>query len=48
MNLYRFARNVNTAEAILNGTPERRRRRAKNIIVGRTLARVGFWRWLWK
>ena len=48
MNLYKFARNVNTAETILSRDPKRQRRRVKNIILGRALARAGFWRWLWK
>ena len=48
MNLYKLARNVNTIEALTSGDPKRARRRAKNIIVGRALAKAGFWRWLWK
>lgn len=47
MNLYKLARTVNTISALSAGGP-RARRRAKNIVVGRALARAGFWRWLWK
>jgi hypothetical protein len=45
--LFRLARTVNTVEAIASGDPRRIARRGKNIIVGRALRRVGFWRWLW-
>jgi hypothetical protein len=48
VNLYKLARNVNTLTALASGDPKRARRRVKNIIVGRALARAGFWRWLWK
>ncbi len=48
MNLYKLARNSATVAAIASGNPKRIARRAKNIIVGRALARLGFWRWLWK
>ena len=44
MNLYTLARTVNTISAIVRGRPGTR---AKNIVVGRTLARAGFWRRLW-
>jgi hypothetical protein len=47
-NLYRAARLARTAEAVGSGNPRRIRRRGKNIVVGRALARAGFWRWLWK
>jgi hypothetical protein len=47
-NLYRAARLARTAEAIESGNPRRIRRRAKNIVIGRALARAGFWRSLWK
>lgn len=47
-NLYRAARLARTAEAIESGSPRRIRRRGKNILVGRALARSGFWRALWK
>jgi hypothetical protein len=45
--LYRLARGVNTAEALGSGNPRRAGRRVKNIVVGRSLARAGFWRRLW-
>lgn len=47
-SLYRAARTVNTAETLASGNPRRIARRSQNIIVGRTLGRVGFWRTLWK
>jgi uncharacterized membrane protein YbaN (DUF454 family) len=43
--LYKTARMANNIESIAE--PKRAPRRAKNIIVGRALAKVGFWRWLW-
>lgn len=48
MNAYKFARNLNTLSVLASGDPRRIRRRAKNIVVGRALARSGFWAWLWK
>jgi len=48
LNLYKLARNVNTAEVILSGNPQRQRRRATNILKGRLLARSGFFAWLWR
>jgi len=32
---------------IASGKPSRMARRAKNKILGRILARLGFWRFLW-
>lgn len=48
MNLYVIARRYRTARAVLSGNPRRIGRRAKNVIVGRALARAGVFRWLWK
>jgi hypothetical protein len=45
VSLYKLARMLNTANAIAN--PKRLPRRVKNILVGRMLARAGFWRRLW-
>jgi hypothetical protein len=47
-NLYRVARVVNDITTATSGNPHRILRRVKNHIVGRVLARAGFWRWLWK
>ena len=46
--LYRLARLSATTRAIASGNPKRITRRAKNVIIGRALARTGFWRKLWK
>jgi hypothetical protein len=44
---YRAARVSRDIEAVSSGNP-RRISRVKNKIVGRTLARTGVWRRLWK
>lgn len=44
--LYRAARIANTAGALASGKPKRAGRRVRNLAVGRTLARGGFWNWL--
>jgi len=46
--LLRSARRVDDLEALASGNPKRIERRVKNRLVGRALARAGFWRWLWK
>jgi hypothetical protein len=46
-NLYRTARLANDVSALASGNPHQIARRAKNKIVGRALARGGFWRMLW-
>ncbi len=46
--LYQLARIVNTAETVLSGRPDKIVRRAKNIIIGRLLARSGALNKLWK
>jgi hypothetical protein len=46
--LYRAARIANNVETLASGNPSRIRRRAKNILVGRTLGRAGVWRRLWR
>jgi hypothetical protein len=46
-NLYGTARLANNVSALASGNPHRIARRAKNRIVGRALARGGFWRLLW-
>lgn len=45
--LYRAARLANDIGAITSGKPSRMGRRAKNKILGRILARLRFWRFLW-
>jgi hypothetical protein len=45
--LYRAARYTRTAEAIASGNPNRIARRARNVAVGRALAKAGFWSALW-
>ena len=47
-NLYRSARITGDVQAVLSGDPKRMGRRAKNKLLGRTLARAGFWRYLWR
>jgi hypothetical protein len=46
-NMYRAARLANDMSVIASGNPNRIARRARNKIVGRALARGGFWRLLW-
>jgi hypothetical protein len=46
--LYRAARVANDIEALASGNPKRVLRRGKNILVGRSLGRAGFWSWLWR
>ena len=46
--LFRSARRVDDLEALASANPKRIERRMKNRVVGRVLARVGFWRWLWR
>jgi hypothetical protein len=46
--IYRAARISNNVSAVASGSPRRVARRAKNVAVGRALARGGSWRWLWK
>jgi len=46
--LYRAARLSNDMGAIASGKPSRMARRAKNKTLGRLLARLRFWRFLWR
>jgi len=46
--LYRAARLSNNISAIASGNPRRIARRAKNVMIGRTLGRSGVWRKLWR
>lgn len=45
--IYRAARVSADVSALASGNPRRIARRGRNKIVGRSLARAGFWRWLW-
>jgi hypothetical protein len=47
-SLYRSARITNDIETLASGNPKRIERRAKNKLLGRTLGRSGFWRFLWR
>lgn len=47
-SLYRAARISATTKAIASGDPKKMARRAKNVAVGRAMARAGVWRRLWK
>lgn len=44
-SLYKAARVANSVSKVTR--PRRAARRAKNVVVGKALARAGFWRWLW-
>ena len=46
--LLRAARIADDVEAVESGDPKRIARRAKNVLLGRALARVGVWRRLWR
>ena len=45
--LFRAARLSATATAVASGHPQRIARRAKNVVVGRALAKAGVWRGLY-
>ena len=45
--LYVLARLSRDVGALSSGSPSRVGRRARNRVVGRLLARAGFWRRLW-
>jgi len=46
--LFRAARRVDNIEALASGDPTRLIRRGKNRVLGRVLAKAGFWRRLWR
>jgi len=46
--LFRAARFSATASAIASGNGKRIARRAKNVTVGRAMAKAGIWRRLWR
>jgi hypothetical protein len=46
--LYQAARLSSDLDAVASGNPRRIGRRAKNVMLGRTLARAGVWRRLWR
>ena len=47
-SLFKAARVSASARAVASGDPHRIVRRAKNIAVGRILARAGIWARLWR
>ena len=46
--LFRAARVSRDLEVVSGGKPRRVARRVKDRVVGRALAKAGFWRWLWR
>lgn len=46
--MFRAARVAADVSAVASGHPRKIIRRVKNHAVGRALARVGFWRFLWR
>jgi hypothetical protein len=46
--LYQAARLSSDLDSLASGNPRRMARRAKNVALGRTLARAGVWRMIWK
>lgn len=46
--LFRLARLSADARALSSGSPKRIARRGKNKVLGRGLAKAGFWAKLWK
>jgi hypothetical protein len=46
--LFEAARLSATAGALSSGRPDRIARRASNIVIGRALAKAGFWKAVWK
>lgn len=46
--LYRTARLANNISVLASGNPHRIARRARNVIIGRAMARAGVWRMLWR
>jgi hypothetical protein len=46
--MYRAARLSNNISAVASGNPRRVARRARNVVLGRSLGRGGVWRRLWK
>jgi hypothetical protein len=45
-SLFKMARTVDNVETVASGNPEKIARRAKNVALGRTLAKKGFWKML--
>lgn len=47
-SLFKAARLSASLTAVVSGNPQRIARRAKNVAVGRVMAKTGVWRWLWR
>lgn len=45
--LYKFTRLARDVEVLSTMDGKKIIRRVKNKVVGRVLARIGFWKWLW-
>ena len=45
---YRLARRQRDLEVVASGDPKKIVRRVKNHVIGRALAKIGFWRFLWR
>ena len=46
--LFKAARIADDLEAAGSGNPRRMRRRARNVVLGRSLGRAGVWKRLWR
>lgn len=44
---YKLTRIIRDIEVLSSGSGSKIVRRIKNKIIGRFLARIGFWKWLW-
>lgn len=44
---YILSRKIRDVEVLLTGDPKKITKRVKNKIIGRLLAKIGFWKLLW-